>query len=299
MSVVGCRIGIVTVTYNSQDVLTPFLRCAFAQTFGDFLLYAVDNASRDQTVSLLRQESDPRLRCILNSDNCGVAEGNNQGIRAALADGCETVLLLNNDIEFGPQFFAQLYAGLAERNTDMATCKMLYHDPSDTIWCAGGWLDPHRLFSAFHYGMGATDQGQFDEPKRVTYTPTCCLLARRSVFERVGLMDRRYFVYSDDVDFCYRCYLLDIPLWYLPHIVLFHKVSALTGGDESEFAIRFMTRNRAYFLRKHMSPWQSILWAGHFLLLTAPRRVLLGSDSLHIWRLRCNSLIEGWRLVDS
>lgn len=296
---VGYRIGVVTVTYNSQNVLEPFLRCVFSQTNADFLLYVVDNCSQDQTTAILQFENDPRFRCIFNRDNLGVAGANNQGIRAALEEGCETVLLLNNDTEFGPDLFSQLYAGLFDHDAGMTTCKMLYAEPSDMIWCAGGWLAPNRFFSAFHYGMDQRDQGQFDSERRISYTPTCCLLVRRSVFERVGLMDDRYFVYHDDVDFCYRCWQQDITLWYIPHAVLLHKVSSLTGGADSEFAIRLMTRNRAYFLRKHLSRWKTLLWAAHFLLVTAPRRLLMGSDSLHIWRLRCKSIIEGWRLASS
>ncbi len=294
---VGHRIGVVTVTYNSQSLLRPFLRCVFSQTIEDFLLYAVDNCSQDGTVAILRQQSDRRLRCIANPDNRGVAEGNNQGIRAALEDECETILLLNNDTEFGPDLFLQLHTGLADHGAEMTTCKMLYADPPGRIWCAGGWLDPSRFFSAFHYGMNQQDQGQFDFARRVSYSPTCCLLVRKSVFERIGFMDHRYFVYQDDVDFCYRCWRQDIAIWYLPRAVLRHKVSALTGGAESEFAIRYMTRNRAYFLRKHLAGPEALLWATHFLLITAPKRLLTGSDSLHIWRLRCKSLFEGWRMA--
>jgi GT2 family glycosyltransferase len=294
---VGRRIGVVTVTYNSGSVLRAFFRSVLAQSLSDFNLYVVDNASRDDTMAVLREYPDSRVRSIANATNAGVAEGNNQGIRAALEDGCSTVLLLNNDTEFPPDLFAKLYAGLDEHDAAMTTAKMLYFEPSGKIWCAGGWLDEKRYFNAQHYGMQEQDHGQYDVVRQVTYTPTCCLLVRRSVFERVGLMDSRYFVYQDDVDFLYRCYREGLSLWYLPEAVLYHKVSALTGGDESEFAIRYMTRNRTYFLRKHLPVWQGLVWSLHFLLLTAPMRVVRGRDSLHIWRLRCASLLEGWRMA--
>jgi GT2 family glycosyltransferase len=291
------RIGVVTVTYNSGKVLPAFFKSIFAQTLSDFRLYLVDNASGDDTLAVLMKFPDPRVHTLLNAKNAGVAEGNNQGIRAALAEGCSAVLLLNNDTEFPADLFARLSAGLDEHNADMTTAKMLYFEPDNLIWCAGGWLDEKHYFNAFHYGMHEEDRGQYDEKRRVTYAPTCCLLVQRSVFEQVGLMDSRYFVYNDDVDFLYRCYREGKSLWYLPEAVLFHKVSALTGGDESEFAIRYMTRNRTYFLRKHLPAWKGLLWSLHFMLLTAPLRVLRGRDSLHIWRLRCASLLEGWRMT--
>jgi GT2 family glycosyltransferase len=290
------RIGVVTVTYNSAKVLPQFLQSVLAQTFRDFLLYIVDNGSKDESLELIYEHVDSRIRVIPNVQNLGVAEGNNQGIRAALADHCDAVLLLNNDTEFPYDLFAKLCSGLQEFQADMTTAKMLYFRPSDVIWCAGGWLDPRRFFGAFHYGMGQPDNGQYDQPRRVTYAPTCCLLIDRSVFDRVGLMDSRYFVYADDVDFLYRCFQQDLAVWYDPRAIIYHKVSALTGGDDSEFAIRYMTRNRVYFLRKHLPMWRVILWSLHFLAITAPRRLVARRDSVRIWWLRCRSFVEGWRL---
>jgi hypothetical protein len=208
------------------------------------------------------------------------------------------VLLINNDTEFSEHLFARLYAGLEAHRCDMTTGKMLYYAPPDVIWCAGGWLDRKRFFGAFHYGMGQRDVGQFEEARLVTYAPTCCLLVRRSVFDRVGLMDPKYFVYNDDVDFLYRCLQRDVSLWYIPDAKLNHKVSSLSGGDNSEFAIRYMTRNRMYFLRKHLPAWQVLLWGVHFLAYTAPKRLLSGRDTVRIWRLRCVSLLEGLRMAN-
>jgi GT2 family glycosyltransferase len=292
----GPHIGVVTITFNSEQVLSEFLACTFQQTHRNFTLYVVDNASKDNTLALLEGCKDKRLKILAQPVNLGVAEGNNQGIRAALADGCDTVLLLNNDTEFGNNMFACLHAGLEAHNCDMTTGKMLYFDPPDLIWCAGGYFDEKRYYGAFHIGMDVKDIGQFNRAQRVTYAPTCCLMVRRSVFDAVGFMDSRYFVYTDDVDFLYRCLIHGLTLWYLPNAILFHKVSSLTGGSESPFAIRYMTRNRVYFLRKHLPGYQVFLWLVHFMAYTAPKRLLSGTDSVRTYRLRCASILEGLRM---
>ena len=126
-------IGVVTVTFNSAPVLGPFLKCVLAQDLRNFILYVVDNVSNDESTAILKELSDPRLRLILNSTNKGVAEGNNIGIRAALDDGCETILLLNNDTEFSSTLFRTLYDGLAQCKTPMTTGKMLYFS-SFRLW---------------------------------------------------------------------------------------------------------------------------------------------------------------------
>ena len=92
------RVGVVTVTYNSANVLEDFLDSLSAQQGVEVRLYAVDNDSHDGSVDRLREETRlPHLTVIANTRNAGVAEGNNQGIVAALDDRCDWVLLLNND----------------------------------------------------------------------------------------------------------------------------------------------------------------------------------------------------------
>ena len=91
------KIGVVTVTYNSGAVIRDFVESLLKQTHRDFLLYVIDNASTDDTVALFADYPAPRIVVVRNPSNVGVAEGNNLGIRAALRDGCTSVLLINND----------------------------------------------------------------------------------------------------------------------------------------------------------------------------------------------------------
>jgi GT2 family glycosyltransferase len=290
------KIGVVTVTYNSEPVLQEFLESLAAQTHGNFVLYIVDNASKDQTLEIARKQPNIPAVIIANHDNLGVAEGNNQGIRSALEDGCECVLLLNNDTVFPADFIAQLYAGLDRHHCDMTTGRMYYHDRPDVLWCAGGRFQPWLGYRIQHDGVNKKDTGQYNQPRRVTYTPTCCLLVRRIVFDRVGLMDSRYFVYYDDVDFLYRCLKQRLSVWHLPGAQLWHKVGSLTGGKVSSFVLRYTARNRAYFLRKNLPRWQALLWYWQLQAIYA-LKFLLHKTSYTNWRLQHKSAREGWTMI--
>ena len=103
------KIGLVTITYNAESVLTSFLECVWAQTYKNFILYIVDNESTDNTLSILKNQADARLEIIQNNTNLGVAAANNQGIKKALSDNCSQILLLNNDIEFNERLIETLY----------------------------------------------------------------------------------------------------------------------------------------------------------------------------------------------
>ena len=287
------KLGVVTVTFNSAPVLEDFVESLNAQTYRDWTLYAVDNASSDETCSWLREHLPPGGVLLGNDHNAGFAAGSNQGIRRALADGCDAVLLLNNDVVFGSELLEQLVAGMHEHRCDMTTCLMYYHEPKDRIWAAGGTLQP-RLARNLHRGQNEMDIGRYATPCKVTFAPFCCVLIARSVFDRIGLLDERYFTYGEDADFMYRCLRAGVSLWYVPQARLWHKVSSLTGYH-SPFSVRYGTRNRAYFIGRHLSwPWRMILnlmYPAYFLL----RRVS-GLDTRERYRLRMTAWREGKRL---
>ncbi|MBV9625973.1 MAG: glycosyltransferase family 2 protein, partial [Acidobacteria bacterium] len=209
------KIGVVTVTYNSGPVIRDFMKSLATQSYRDFLLYVVDNASADETLSLVAEYPDARTVTIRNRANLGVAEGNNIGIRAALRDGCSAVLLLNNDTTFGPDVISRLEEGLRKYRCEMIVPKILYFEPADRIWSAGGSFSRLRGRSK-HSGFGKKDKGQLDQPRAVDYSPTCCMLIKREVFERIGIMDANYFLYFDDTDFCLRARRAGIRLVYCP-----------------------------------------------------------------------------------
>lgn len=257
-------VGIVTVTYNSAMVIVDFMESLLKQTYKDFWLYVVDNASRDQTIQALSKFDDPRIVVIKNCNNVGVAEGNNIGIRRALNVGCAWIWLLNNDTVFEPALLEKLVLGLQKQPGDMIVPKIMYYDDPQRIWCAGGYLSG-LLASGCHFGEGEKDRGQFDQERLVTYSPTCCMLIKKEVFARIGLMDHNYFVYFDDTDFCFRAFRQGVKLFYLPSATLFHKVGSLTAA-ENNFSIRYGSRNHVYYVLKNFPSWQSAFFLAAFQL---------------------------------
>ncbi|HIG32125.1 MAG TPA: glycosyltransferase family 2 protein [Flavobacteriales bacterium] len=253
------KIGLVTITYNSADVLQPFLDCVWRQTHDNLMLYVIDNASQDATCSILEKENDSRLKIINNSTNFGVAKANNQGIESAITDGCDQILIVNNDVEFETTLIEKLLQGQAEKSCSLVTPKMMYFDNPNHIWYAGSWFIKKKGYSPLHRGMKQLDEGQYDEIVEVEYAPTCCLLAKKEVFQDIGLMDEKYFVYFDDTDFSYRVWKdRRHKMFYYPDVKFYHKVGSLTNsfnkkGDKifrGDFFIQQNIKNHIYFLKK-------------------------------------------------
>ena len=268
------RVGVVTVTYNSADVLDDFLDSASAQQDVELRLYAVDNDSKDDSVERLRAETRlPHVSVVANAHNAGVAEGNNQGIAAALQDGCDWVLLLNNDTVFPPDLVTTLV-----RNAELDRAKLVAPvieatEPAHTIWYAGGRI---RGFSRVtrHLRVGAPIESAPIERSATGYASTCCLLVHPEVFASVGLMDPSYFVYFDDVDFAARALEAGYRYRLDPGVRLLHKASALTGGKESPFTVSWTARNWPYTVRRNRRGLARLLGLAYVQLWICGRLVV-------------------------
>jgi len=286
----AARLAVVTVTYNSAAVIPEFLECVERQTLTDFVLVVIDNASADNSVALVEEREDSRIELIRNSQNLGVAEGNNQGIRLALERGCTHVLLLNNDTAFDSTMFEQLmFTGTTH---EVVVPKIYKYDSPKTIWFAGGLFNRFLGYSTKHLGEDKPDVGQFDASGPTEYAPTCCMLVRVDVFTAVGMMDSCFFVYYDDTDFCLRLSRASIDIWYQSTVSMRHKVGSLTGGRESAFSARMNVRNKVYFCRKNLSvisaTYFTALYGAYLLFRFAARK-----DSWQRFRLKSRAFIEG------
>ena len=252
------KIGLVTVLYKSDDVLTDFFLSLSLQDYTGYHLYLIDNSPSTQTDTLIDVLAEKYLKNgqqythIKNTENLGVAAANNQGINLSLNNNCSHVLLLNNDIEFfQPGLLKEMIDCAVEKDEDITVPKIFYHH-TRTIWMAGGQLIKSKAYST-HVGLDQPDGDTFNTEKHFDYAPTCFMLISKKVFETVGLMDEKYFVYYDDTDFMIRAINAGFKVYYIPSLEVFHKVSSSTGGGESLFSIYYLNRNRIYFIKKNLS----------------------------------------------
>ena len=250
------KIGLVTDLYKSDEVLEDFIKSISNQSYKNYHLYIVDNSPSIVTENLINnltlQFPITGVTHIKNSSNVGVAKGNNIGIELAIANKADYIILLNNDIQF-PQanLFLDLVNTAVDRNEHLIIPKIFYFG-SRKIWLAGGKMYNFRGYGS-HFGYNEDDDERFNKDKYFNYAPTCFMLISRKVFEKIGYMDEKYFVYSDDTDFILRAIRAGFKIFYLHHLEVFHKVSFSTGGGESLFSIYYLNRNRIYFIRKNYS----------------------------------------------
>ena len=192
---------------------------------------------------------------IKNDKNNGVALGNNQGIKQSLQDGCDYVILLNNDIEFDQTYLFSEMIDLAENKGEDLIVPKIYFYGTNKIWMAGGKILKYKGYT-INYGEGEEDGPQYNNDLYCNFAPTCFMLINKKVFADVGLMDEKYFVYFDDTDFLYKAAKKGYRILYHANLKVFHKISSSTGGTgdkESPFSLYYSHRNRLYFIRKNFT----------------------------------------------
>ncbi len=251
------KVAIITITYNSSNVIIPFLKCLSESSFKDFKLFIIDNNSVDETLEIICKIKKIDVQVIENKKNIGVAAANNMGIKLALDQGYQKVLLSNNDIVFDKNIIGDLVNFSKNHSSSISSLKIMYEHDKDKIWYCGGFFNFNKGLVPEHLGIGQHDFGQYNHLKYSDYAPTCFVLFDSKVFSEIGFMDEAYFVYFDDTDFFYRVKKNgNFKLLVNQKIKIFHKVGSLTStsdakGKKSNFFISQNIQNHFYFLKKN------------------------------------------------
>jgi GT2 family glycosyltransferase len=299
------RVYIVILTWNQYALTADCLRSLKSIEYQDSRIVVVDNASQDGTVDKLRSEFGDQIDLICSQTNLGYSEGNNVGIRHALEHGAGYVMLLNNDTTVHPGFVAPLLDRFSNgEKIGATTSKILYmYDPS-RIWAAGGEI---RWWAgtAGCRGENQVDKGQYDLAEPVDFAQGCCMLCSREALESVGLLDNRFFIYFDDVDWSLRCREAGLQIWYEPASIVWHVAGQAyadqAGSDEPKKKRHkpifhyLHHRNGLWFFRRHGAGLQQIVCLSTFTLraaLFSGKLILQGriDEAGGVWR----GLKDGW-----
>lgn len=240
---------VIIVNWNGKKILQKCLSSLFANTASsECEVVVVDNASTDNSVAMVRQNFS-QVKVIENSENTGFSKANNQGIRLALENGANHILLLNNDVEITRPSWLEELSNVLESDPQIGIvgCKLLY--PNGTIQHAGGVI---TLRVPFHRGEGEKECGQYDKVEFVDYVTGAALLIKSDVIRRIGLLDEGFSpLYFEDTDWCVRARLYGYKVVYTPNSTLIHNCGSSSNklcSDKKRFYsrrsfIRFMLLN--------------------------------------------------------
>jgi hypothetical protein len=217
--------------------------------------------------SLSKLPPNRRLRIILNDKNYGYADANNVAITyARKALNPDYVLLLNNDTIVHKLFLNELVAA-AEHDEliGMAGPKIYSYDVEggrDVLCHTGGRIDMRKGLIIF-LNERELDRGQYDPIGAFEYLTGACLLVRKELLERVGLLRTDYFLYWEDVDWCFRARQVGYRLAYVPSAIIWHKTSAATSKIQRK-KIYYWARGLVYFIKRFATMAQRVTFFVYF-----------------------------------
>jgi len=239
-------ISIVVLNYNGRRYLDDCLSSLAAQTFRDFEVIVVDNASKDGSVEHIKANF-PWVRLVINKENLGFAGGTNSGIRAS--EG-ELILTFNNDARADSRLLEHLQKPMSDPNmadskVGVCAAKMLLAD--GRINSTGICLS--RSGAAWDRGMFEPDLGQYEAQEEVFGACAGAALYRKEMLNEIGLFDEDFFLYMEDVDLAFRARLAGWSCIYVPKAKVFHHHGG-TAGAGSDLSVYYGNRNVIWYVVK-------------------------------------------------
>ena len=250
MDDVGVDLSIIIVNWNTCDLLRDCLASIHSKPCRtEFEVYVVDNASSDDSVSMTRRDF-PGVNVIESGGNLGYARGNNLAMRVSRG---RDVLLLNSDTVIDPDVLP-------------ATIDLLHGDPSiGVLGCALVGLDGVRQNSAgYRYPsgpwVGGPKQMLGDGLIECAHVWGAYQLVRREVIEQVGMLDEDFFMFYEDVDWCWKIHEAGWKIAYDPNHSIVHIARASCKRAPSTDHQRRMITSEALLFAKHHGPNQYASW---------------------------------------
>lgn len=260
------KIAIVILHYVDQPLTKDCLASVAKLNTKDLILNTiVVNNNPSENLAKLKKDF-PKVIFLETGANLGFTGGNNFGIKYALKNQADWVLVLNNDTLLAENLLVQLIKAANLNKQAAIFGPKIYFAPGSeyhqeryrvgdlgkVIWYAGGIIDWRNLLSS-HRGVDEIDRGQYDVGGETDFISGCAMFVGREIFNKIGLLDDRYFLYLEDLDFCRRAEKAGVKLIYVPQAKLWHKNagSSGVGGNLHDY---FLTRNRLLFGFRYASP---------------------------------------------
>jgi hypothetical protein len=249
-----CDLTIAIVSLNTKDLLAACLRSVFASDGVQFEVFVVDNGSRDGSAEMVARDF-PTVRLVRNADNRGFAAANNVAIRQARG---RHILLLNPDTETPPGVLRAL-VGFMDAHPEVGICGPKLTFP-DGRFQSCGYRFP-TLLSEIRQSKNVdkvvrtlvgSEPGRDipADPFEAEWVDGACFLIRKEVIARVGDLDEQYFLYAEELDWCFRVRKAGWKIFAVPGVTVVHH-QGQSSAQMSDFSLAHLVETRLRFYRKN------------------------------------------------
>jgi GT2 family glycosyltransferase len=239
-------IGVIIVTYNNEQDIFECLKSVFLSTYKHFKVMIIDNNSTDETVKLVKSKY-PKVTIYPLKENMGFAAGNNFGIKKAISSRINNIFLLNPDTVIDKNCLAQL----DKKNNHQTILQplILIHDSkkkTNLVNTSGSILN----FLGFSYcGNYREKSNLISNDNDIALASGAAMFVPVSIFKKIGVFDKKFFMYYEDADFSLRARIYGINIQIIPSAKIWHKYNF--SRNKNKFY--YTERNRLLFLFRNFS----------------------------------------------
>ena len=247
------KVTIIIPNYNGRHFMEPCLQSLKEQTYRQFKVLVVDNASSDGSLEFMA-ESYPDIEVIPLDKNYGFSKAVNVGIQNSHTP---YVILLNNDTTVDKNYVGEMVKAIeSSKRIFSVSSKMIQMYHPELIDSAGD------LYTLLGWGVCRGIGRPVSNYTKADSIFTACAGAaiyRRSAFNKIGYFDEAHFAYLEDIDIGYRARIYGYQNMYCPTALVYHVGSGSSGSKYNTFKVKLSSRNSIYLNYKNMPVLQLAL----------------------------------------
>lgn len=249
---------IILVNYNGYADTLECIKSIKAIDYSSYKIILIDNASKDAELIKKDKYINENAIVIFLKKNKGFSDGNNTGIKMAISDGADYVLLLNNDTVVDPYFLSYMIdIALGADDIGIVTGDIYHYVDKNSLWYSCGRYDRKTNITSM---VCRTDQ----TCQEVNFACGCLALLSVDMVKKIGLLDDTFFLYSEDTDYSCRAVDRAWKIIWTSDAKIYHKVSA-SVEENSDVQSYYLIRNNLYMVKKY-SPCPLRTYIIRFLL---------------------------------
>jgi GT2 family glycosyltransferase len=289
-------LSIVILNFNGGPALAKCLSSVLSNTYENFELIVVDNASTDASPTIAQDFAfkDHRVKLIQNTTNLGFCEGYNVGASASRG---KYIAMVHNDVEILPNAFAEVI-DVMESDSNVGLCEGKILLQGNRVSYPGSRFNPILTGSKRDF-YPEKDNGQYDYIHEIFSAGGVATVVRKSLAKEIGLYDPAIWIANDIEDLSWRVHLRGYKVLYVPRSIVYH--SARLGAGWYKYDIKtslafHSTKNHVYVLLKNCSlrslarnlPVIIVLRLGELIYLSLRNKpsLFLCKANAHLWLIK-------------
>jgi hypothetical protein len=218
------KVSILICHLNGEQIIENCLKSLSKTTYPNFDINIILNGTKDNSEEIIRKY---KVNIYKSKINLGFTGGFNYLLNKVMNNKSKYIVSINNDTEVEKNWLNELVKFAEKNDADICQPKILSLNNKKMFEYAGacgGFMDKYgypfcrgRIFSSLE-----EDKGQYKHPIRLFWACGSCMMVKKDLFRKLGILDEDFFLYAEETDFCWRANLIGAKIFNVPSSIIYH-----------------------------------------------------------------------------